>query len=177
LLAVATVALALQIADATLGTGRALPGGANAALIAISMGSSVGAAMLAAASVRHNRLAHLSIALGLGLYALGDAYFFFIQKTLTSFPTASDLLWLSLYPLTVIALVLIVHSEVAGRQSKVWLEGGIVALSAAAIGIVVLEPTLSAAVNTPMVIDGQVAYPPARPRDADLARDLWTRSP
>lgn len=159
LLGVATVALALQVAHATLGGGETFPAGANAALIAISLGASVLAALLAAAGAERNRVARLSITLGLGLYALGDAYFFFFQKTLTSFPTASDLFWLSLYPLMVIGLVLIVRSEAPGRQSKVWLEGGIVALTAAAVGFVLLEPTLSAAVNTPTVVGGHAAYP------------------
>jgi diguanylate cyclase (GGDEF)-like protein/PAS domain S-box-containing protein len=159
LLGVATVALALQVVHATLGGGETFPAGANAGLIAISLGSSVLAALLAAAGAERNRLARLSIALGLGMYALGDAYFFFFQKTLTSFPTASDLFWLSLYPLMVIGLVLVVRSEAPGRQSKVWLEGGIVALTAAAVGFVLLEPTLSAAVNTPTVVGGHAAYP------------------
>lgn len=159
LLAIAAVALALQVAHATLGRGETFPADANAALIAISLGSSVLAALLAAAGARRHRLALLSIALGLGLYALGDAYFFFFQKELTSFPTVSDLFWLALYPLMVIGLVLIVRSEAPGRQSKVWLEGGIVALTAAAIGFVLLEPTLSAAVNTPTVVAGHAAYP------------------
>ena len=157
LLATATLALALQAA-ATTSLGHSLSTDEHATLMAISMGAAVIAALLSAARAPQHRPALLTIAAGLSLYALGDAYFFMVQKTPT-FPTISDFLWLSFYPLLVTGLVLIIRSETPGQRLEVWLEGAIVALTATAASYALLEPILSTAINTPAVVAGQLAYP------------------
>jgi diguanylate cyclase (GGDEF)-like protein/PAS domain S-box-containing protein len=158
LLATAAFALALQAVAATTSLGSALSPNEHATLMAISMGAAVIAALLAAARAPQHRPALLIVAAAISLYALGDAYFFLVQKTLTTFPTVSDFLWLSLYPLLAAGLVLIIRSETPGQRLEVWLEGGIVALTATAAGYALLEPILSSAAGTPTAA-GQLAYP------------------
>jgi diguanylate cyclase (GGDEF)-like protein/PAS domain S-box-containing protein len=160
LLGIAAAALAAQAAHAAFGFGGQTLAEANGLLISISMCAAALAALLAAASATAARPARMAISVGMALYALGEVHFFAAGGTLSSFPTTSDLLWLSLYPLVMIGALLVIRSEAPGRQLRVLLEGAIVAFTAAALCYaVLLQPVLHQATAAGDVLVGQLSYP------------------
>ena len=160
LLGIASVALTAQAASAAFDIGGQTLADANGLLISISMCAAALAALLAAAGAPVHRLARLVISVGVALYALGEVYFFSVQKTLTYFPTTSDLLWLSLYPLIAIGVILAIRSEGLSKLLSTLLDGAIVALAIVALGYdLLLENIVSAATASATVVAGQLTYP------------------
>ena len=160
LLGIASVALTALAASAAFDIGGQTLADANGLLISISMCAAALAALLAAAGAPVHRLARLVISVGVALYALGEVYFFSVQKTLTYFPTTSDLLWLSLYPLIAIGVILAIRSEGLSKLLSIFLDGAIVALAIVALGYdLLLENIVSAATASATVVAGQLTYP------------------
>ncbi len=160
ILGIAALALALQGADAAFGFGGWAPADSNDLLISISMCAAALAALLAAAASRTNRLARLAISVGVALYAVGETYYLTVQKTLTGFPTTSDFLWLSLYPLILIGVFLVIRSETPGKHLRVMLDGAIVALATVALGYeLLLKGIVHDAATSATVVGGQLGYP------------------
>ena len=117
------------------------------------------AGLIGAASAKVNR-PRLVISVGICLYAAGEVCFFAFEKSITSFPQTSDLLWLSLYPLVLIATFLVIRSEARGRSLRILLEGAIVALTVVALCYgVLLKSILSQATVSDNLVIGQLSYP------------------
>lgn len=160
LLGIASLALTAQAASAAFDIGGQTLADANGLLISISMCAAALAALLAAAGTPVERPARLVVSVGVALYALGEVYFFAVQETLTYFPTTSDLLRLSLYPLIAIGVIFVIRSEGLSKLLRTLLEGAIVALAIVALGYELgLENIVSAATASTAVVAGQLTYP------------------
>lgn len=159
LFGIAATALAVQAVHAASGLGGQTLAQANGLLISISMCAAALAGLIGAASAKVNR-PRLVISVGICLYAAGEVCFFAFEKSITSFPQTSDLLWLSLYPLVLIATFLVIRSEARGRSLRILLEGAIVALTVVALCYgVLLKSILSQATVSDNLVIGQLSYP------------------
>jgi diguanylate cyclase (GGDEF)-like protein/PAS domain S-box-containing protein len=100
------------------------------------------------------------VALGTGLvsYALGGGYFFFVQKTLTTFPTTADFFWLSIYPFVLAAIVLLVREQRKSDRLEISLDAAIVALAVGALAYELLFDRLLNVEEVSGLIGGQLAY-------------------
>lgn len=160
LLGIAGVALAVQVEGAAFGFGGQTLADANGLLISISMCAAALAGLIGAASAKVHRTPRLVISAGICIYALGAAYLFTAEEALASFPTTSDFLRLSLYPLILIGAFLVIRSEAPGRQLRALLEGAIVALTVVALCYgILLEGILSQARISDNLVSGQLSYP------------------
>lgn len=160
LLGIASLALTAQAASAAFDIGGQTVADANGLLVSISMCAAALAALLAAAGAPVERPARLVVSVGVALYALGEVYFFAVQETLTYFPTTSDLLWLSLYPLIAIGVILVVRSKGLSKLLSVLLNRATVALAIVALGYeLLLKDIVSATTASTAVVAGQLTYP------------------
>ena len=75
------------------------------------------------------------VVLGAGLlsYTAGEAYLFFAQKTVTTFPTVADVFWLAAYPCVFAAIALLVREQHEDNRLGVSFDAAIVAVAVAAL--------------------------------------------
>lgn len=107
-----------------------------------------GTAFARALAHPRERAAWSVLGVGLVLYAIGQPYYTLVtaNESAPGFPAGSDLLWLSLYPAAIAAIVLLVRAHGAEMSRHHWLDGAIGALAVGSLGLVlifhlVLEPT------------------------------------
>jgi two-component system cell cycle response regulator len=91
-------------------------------------------------SQRRERAAWWALGAGLLLYALGQAYWVLVlaDEPSASFPTAADLLWLSLSPCAVAAIVLLARAQGTRTRGELWLDGAIAGLAIASLAVLVI---------------------------------------
>jgi PAS domain S-box/diguanylate cyclase (GGDEF) domain len=100
------------------------------------------------------------VVLGVGIlsYAIGFAYFFFLQKSLTTFPSTADLFWLAFYPFIVASIVLLVREQRRTDRLGISLDAVIIALAIAALGYDLLFDELVNVGQASAVVGGQLSY-------------------
>jgi diguanylate cyclase len=157
--AVLLLSLAVHLAYTALGVGA---GSALVDTIVNRWGQQVvmGAAVaLCALRVRRgdpDRAAWLALAVGLGLWALGNTYWnaFLYSLEDPPFPSPADAGWLAFYPFAYLCLGLHVRRTARGLHASTWLDGLVGVLSVAALGVaLVVGPVLRGAGGTaPQVI-------------------------
>ncbi len=102
-------------------------------------------------------------ALGLSLYGLGNVLWSFWVGELRNppFPSVSDGLWLTLYPLSYAGIV--GFARLRGQRTVpagVWLDGLIAGAGLAAVGATfVFEPVQASATGSPAAVATELAYP------------------
>jgi hypothetical protein len=119
-------AVLAEIAMVSLGFGSVTV--RNALVTAASFSGAAIALLTAASRPRGTRAAWLLLGLGILSYSLGSLLFFFVLKTLTTFPSTADLSWLAFYPLVVAAIILLARGQrrserlalSSTRQSSPW---------------------------------------------------------
>jgi two-component system cell cycle response regulator len=91
-------------------------------------------------SDRRERAAWLVLGGGLGLYALGQAFFILVtlKDSSPSFPTVSDVLAISMYAVALVAVALLVRVQRSRVRGDLWLDGVIGGLAVASLGVVVI---------------------------------------
>lgn len=106
--------------------------------------ASAGLCLARAARVRAERVAWLVLGLGLLAWAVAELDYTFIEhKRSSSQPGMRDALYLSLYPASYTAMVLLLRSRVSRLRPALWLDGLITALAAGAIAAALLvEPVV-----------------------------------
>lgn len=112
--------------------------------------------------VARNRSGWLALAVGLALWASGDAYFTHAFGTNPNPPAPSiaDIGYLGFYPFAYAGFILLMRSRVAKLTAAVWLDGITAALAVGAVGTaVVLEVVLRSATGSPAAIATNLAYP------------------
>ena len=103
-------------------------------------------------------------AMGLALLAwtCGEIYWSLALSGLDSppFPSPADAMYLAFYPATYVALLLLIRSRVRGMPRSQWLDGGIAALSVAALAAAVaLGPIVEETTGDLTTVATNLAYP------------------
>jgi diguanylate cyclase (GGDEF)-like protein/PAS domain S-box-containing protein len=130
------LAIAAQVAAVgvhLLGHGAAGPILPEALVAATMFGAAAGTLLAAGARRRGGRLPWLVLGAGLLSYAVGEALFFFAQKTTTAFPAPADAFWLAAYPGFLVALALLVREQHEDRRLGVSFDAAVVAIALGAI--------------------------------------------
>ena len=111
--------------------------------------------------VRSERAAWACLAIGLGLWAAGEIHWSLAPDSADSTgPGVSDWLWLSFYPMSYAAIVLLVRGRLRGASARLWLDGVTAALGAACVAAVFLfEPILGSSAEPGSLILTDVLYP------------------
>jgi diguanylate cyclase (GGDEF)-like protein len=115
------------------------------------------------ALVRQDRLAWLTMAVGLAVYATGDV----VYNGWTQFrhpipyPSAADALWLAFYVFPYVALVLLVRRRMAVFHASMWLDGLVGVLGAASLGTLAVNTIARAGGATRAAVLTTLAYPVA----------------
>ena len=126
----------------------------------------VGCALICLVRAWHvpaERWAWVLVGLGIALWSCGDVYYslFLAHRVPMPVPSVADGLWLSEYPLSVVAIVLLMRSRQATAGVRVWLDGAIAGLAvSAATAAIILPSVLSASVHaSTAAFLTNVAYP------------------
>ncbi|HKT83458.1 MAG TPA: diguanylate cyclase [Solirubrobacterales bacterium] len=121
-----------------------------------------GAVLVRAAKTETERLAWLSLGLGLLLWALGQTYYSAVlyYADPAPFPSPADALFLAFYPFTYFALVRLLRSRAHRVDSFAWVDGLIGALAVAALAAAaIFPPVLEALGGEPLGVAVSLAYP------------------
>ena len=108
------------------------------------------------------RGAWLAIAIGLGLYGAGNAYYSVVLYTVAQppFPSPADAGWLAFYPAAYACLGLLARDSARRVPVRVWLDAALVALAVAAIGVTaVVVPVFSGLSGSTGEVVTTAAYP------------------
>jgi diguanylate cyclase (GGDEF)-like protein len=117
---------------------------------------------LRARSVSETRSGWVVIAVGLGLYAAGNLYYSVVLYANPDppFPSPADAGWLAFYPAAYVCLGLMARGSGRRFPARVWLDGLLVALAVAAVGItVVVVPVFAGLSGSPGQVITNAAYP------------------
>jgi diguanylate cyclase (GGDEF)-like protein len=113
-------------------------------------------------AVPEERAAWLIMGVGLTAWAAGEITWAVLLADDPSppYPSAADLLYLAFYPASYAALLLLARSRTDSFRSSLWLDGGIAALTVAAlIATLAFEPIVDATGGTTAEIAVNLAYP------------------
>jgi two-component system cell cycle response regulator len=107
------------------------------------------------------RAAWAVLALGLLGYAAADIYYLVALRDLAEapYPSPADAGYLSIFPATFAALALLLRARAPRLSSKLWLDGLICALAAAAVGSAVVLPLTASTEGSFAAVATNVAYP------------------
>ena len=125
----------------------------------------LGAALLVlarAASVPAERGAWLALGAGLLLWALGQTYYSVVlyYASPAPFPSPADFGFLAFYPLSYLALVLLLRARVAHLERLAWVDGLIGALAVAGVAAaLIFPPVLEALEGSTFGVAVSLAYP------------------
>jgi hypothetical protein len=115
-----------------------------------------------AISIRAERLPWLLLSASLLLWTIGDLYYFFFLSGSENvpIPSVADPFYLAFYPVSYVALALLLRARMRMFQGNLWLDGLIAALAVAAVGAaVVFDEVLSTTGGSPLVVGTNLAYP------------------
>jgi diguanylate cyclase (GGDEF)-like protein len=121
-----------------------------------------GIAVLGRAGSTGRRTTWLLVGAGLTLYAGGSVYFnlAFADVSSPPFPSIADWMWLSLYPLSFVAVAKLIRGRFKNPSAAVWLDGviggGVVAATVAAF---VFDPVFDVTVKGGAASIARLAYP------------------
>ncbi len=117
--------------------------------------------LLRAVLVRRERAGWAFLAAALLAWSAGEIHWTLSPDSAESTgPGVSDWLELSFYPLSYVAIVLMVRSRLRGASARLWLDGVLGALGAACVAAVLLfEPLIGASAEPGTLLLTDVAYP------------------
>lgn len=120
------------------------------------------ACLARAVLVREARAAWALIGAGLLAWTGGELYWTFQLADLDSppYPSPADGMYLSFYPASYVALLLLVRTRVQNIQRSQWLDGGISALAVAALAAAVaFQPIVETTTGSTATVATNLAYP------------------
>jgi diguanylate cyclase (GGDEF)-like protein len=160
LLAGALLALLAGILVALLALPGSPSGPLAGALVAAVLSLPVVSFFVCALAQPGRRLGWFLIGAALVLNSLGEAYFFFAQRSLTEFPTPGDVLCLAFFPPLVAGLTLLVHAERKPARLSIGIDGVVIALAIASLAYeLIFNQLLAGAAASRQLVGGQLAYP------------------
>ena len=113
-------------------------------------------------AVRAERLPWLLLGAALALWTTGDLYYFFAFSSTANvpIPSVADPFYLAFYPVSYIALALLLRRRMKEFRGNLWLDGVIASLAVAALGAaVVFDEVLKTTGGSTLVIATNIAYP------------------
>jgi len=113
-------------------------------------------------AVKAERLPWLLLGLALALWTAGDLYYFFAFSATADapIPSVADPFYLAFYPVSYVALALLLRRRMQGFRGNLWLDGVIASLAVAALGAaVVFDAVLKSTGGSTLVIATNLAYP------------------
>ena len=130
-------------------------------------------------AVRAERLPWLLLGIALALWTTGDLYYFFAFSSTANvpIPSVADPFYLAFYPVSYVALALLLRRRMQDFRGNLWLDGVIASLAVAALGAaVVFDEVLKSTGGSTLVVATNLAYPladvaPARPRRRHVRTD------
>ncbi|MGA8744247.1 MAG: EAL domain-containing protein [Solirubrobacterales bacterium] len=106
------------------------------------------------------RLGWILIGAGLALNSIGEAYFFFAQRTLTAFPTTGDLFCLALFPLLISGVIVLVREGRERTQISIGIDGVVIALAIGSLAYeLIFNGLLVQASDSRLLVGVELAYP------------------
>jgi two-component system, cell cycle response regulator len=112
--------------------------------------------------VRDERFPWLLLGTALSLWTAGDLYYHFFLggQAEVPIPSVADGFYLAFYPVSYIALALLLRTRMRGFRGHLWLDGVIASLAVAALGAaVVFDEVLSTTGGSALVVATNLAYP------------------
>jgi diguanylate cyclase (GGDEF)-like protein len=112
--------------------------------------------------VRAERLPWLLLGAALLLWTAGDFYYLAFLSDLDEIPipSISDPFYLAFYPVSYVALALLLRARIDRFRGNLWLDGVIASLAVAALGAaVVFDEVISTTGGSPLVVATNLAYP------------------
>jgi two-component system cell cycle response regulator len=112
--------------------------------------------------VRVERLPWLVLSAALFLWTIGDLYYYFFLSGSENvpIPSVADPFYLAFYPVSYVALALLLRRRMRRFQGNLWLDGLIAALAVAALGAaVVFDEVLHTTGGSALVVATNLAYP------------------
>jgi len=113
-------------------------------------------------AVKAERLPWLLLGIALALWTTGDLYYYFAFSGAgdVPIPSVSDPFYLAFYPVSYVALALLLRRRMQDFRGNLWLDGVIASLAVAALGAaVVFGEVLSSTGGSALVIATNLAYP------------------
>ncbi len=160
LLAAVGAALLVELIQVALALPRSPSGALTDTMVVAILVLPVFAFFLCAVEQRGRRLGWLLIGAGLAFNSIGEAYFFFAQRTLTDFPVAGDFLCLALFPLLVAGVILLVAEGRQRTRLSIGIDGVIIALATASLAYaLVFNSLLDEASDSRLLVGGELTYP------------------
>jgi hypothetical protein len=119
--------------------------------------------LLRAVRIREARPAWTILGLGLAAWTSAEIYNSLVLAKLEEppYPSLSDYLWLTFYPASYVAMVLLVRGHMRKARTSMWLDGVVAALAVCAIGEVTVFHTVAenAIVGDNAALATDLAYP------------------
>lgn len=114
------------------------------------------------AARRAGRRVWLPAAAGMVSYSLGFVVYAEVveRRHPIPYPSASDGLWLAIYPCLYVSIALLARGRTGGRDAGLWLDGLVAALAVTGLGSALFfEPVLNAARGGSIAVATNLAYP------------------
>jgi diguanylate cyclase (GGDEF)-like protein len=124
--------------------------------------ASSGACLARGLLVRTERTLWLLLGTAMLLWTAGDLYYLAFLSGLDEIPipSISDPFYLAFYPVSFVALALLLRARIDRFRGNVWLEGVIASLAVAAFGAaVIFDKVISTTGGSPLVVATNLAYP------------------
>jgi two-component system cell cycle response regulator len=112
--------------------------------------------------VSAERLPWLLLGTALSLWTAGDLYYYFVLsgQAEVPIPSIADAFYLAFYPVSYVALALLLRKRIRGFRGHLWLDGVIASLAVAALGAaVIFDEVLRTTGGSGLVIATNLAYP------------------
>ena len=112
--------------------------------------------------VRAERVPWLLLGIALSLWTAGDFYYYFVLsgRAEVPIPSIADAFYLAFYPVSYVALALLLRTRMRDFRGHLWLDGVIASLAVAALGAaVIFDKVLSTTGGSALVVATNLAYP------------------
>src|SRR4051794_15262121 len=142
--------------------GRGLDGFFNDWLYNALILAAAGSCIVRGVRVSLDRAAWLILGLGLTAWAAAEIYNSVHLSKLAEppYPSISDGLWLTFYPASYAAFVLLVRRRMRDARPSLWLDGLVAALAVTTVGeVLVFSPVLSSTGGSTLQVATDIAYP------------------
>jgi two-component system, cell cycle response regulator len=113
-------------------------------------------------AVKAERIPWLLLGLALALWTAGDLYYFFALSgdADVPIPSVADPFYLAFYPVSYVALALLLRKRMRDFRGNLWLDGMIASLAVAALGAaIVFDAVLKSTGGSTLVVATNLAYP------------------